>query len=283
VFLKRALWRLGSGLLPTFRYWMHTEVHVFGLAIAASVLLSFYPFLIVMISLCRYALRWPQAEGAIYFALRDYFPGEVGDFLVRNLWVSVRSPVEFLSILLLLFTANGIFEPLEVALNRAWGVATDRSFWRNQIISLGLIFACGALAMISIVLTAFNRDILPAQFGILGAASELARVAVYKAAAIPISVLTLLLVFWLLPNRRIPIRDVFPAAVVVGLALEFLKYVHLLIWPWLFAKIEREYGVFRNSVTILLWSFLASLIVLAGAEWTGRRHRGRADAAPHLN
>ena len=24
--------------------------------------------------------------------------------------------------LLLLFTANGIFEPLEVALNRAWGV-----------------------------------------------------------------------------------------------------------------------------------------------------------------
>ena len=27
--------------------------------------------------------------------------------------------------LLLLFTANGIFEPLEVALNRAWGVSEE--------------------------------------------------------------------------------------------------------------------------------------------------------------
>jgi uncharacterized BrkB/YihY/UPF0761 family membrane protein len=261
---------------------MQTEVHAFGLAIAASVLLSFYPFMIVMISLCRYALAWPEAEGAIYFALRDYFPGDVGDFLVRNLSYSVRSPVELLSLFLLLFTANGIFLPLEVALNRALGVARDRPYWRNQIVSLGLIFACGALAMISIVLTAFNRDVLPAQFGFAAAANTLVKVAIYKAAAVPISVLTLLLIFWLLPNQRVPLRDVLPGAILVGLALEVLKYIHLLVWPWLFAKIEHEYGVFRNSVTILLWSFLASMIVLAGAEWTGRRHRGRADAAPHL-
>jgi membrane protein len=262
---------------------MQTEVHVFGLAIAASVLLSFYPFLIVMISVCRYALAWPEAEGAIYFALRDYFPGEVGDFLVRNLKLSVRSPVEFLSLFLLLFTANGIFVPLEVALNRAWGAREDRSYWRNQLVSLALIFACGALAMISIILTAVNRDILPAEFGIAAAANAVVQVAVYKAAAVPISIVALLLVFWLLPNRRIPIRSVLPAAILVGLTLEALKYVHLLIWPWLFAKIEREYGVFRNSVTILLWNFLASMIVLAGAEWTGRHHRGRLDAAPQLS
>jgi uncharacterized BrkB/YihY/UPF0761 family membrane protein len=137
--------------------------------------------------------------------------------------------------------------------------------------------------MVSIVLTAFNRDILPTQFGVAAAANTVIKVAVYKAAAVPISILTLLLVFWLLPNRRIPIRDVLPAAILVGMALEILKYIHLLTWPWLFAKIEHEYGVFRNSVTIVLWSFLASMIVLGGAEWTGRHHRGRAGAAPHLD
>ena len=53
--------------------------------------------------------------------------------------------VRITSIILLLFTANGIFEPLEVALNRAWGVTRIRSCFRNQLVSLGLAFACGAV------------------------------------------------------------------------------------------------------------------------------------------
>jgi len=62
--------------------------------------------------------------------------------------VASRGPFQLVSILLLLFTANGIFEPLEVALNRAWNTV-NRSYLKNQIVSLGLIFACGTLAMIS--------------------------------------------------------------------------------------------------------------------------------------
>jgi membrane protein/epoxyqueuosine reductase len=37
------------------------------------------------------------------------------------------------------------------------------------------------------------------------------------------------------------------------------------------AKISAEYGVFQHSATIVLWSFMASMIVLAGAEWSARR------------
>ena len=66
--------------------------------------------------------------------------------------------MKFGSVFLLFFTANGIFIPLEVALNRAWGVTKNRTFLKNQIVSLGLIFACGALVLISTVLTAVNRE-----------------------------------------------------------------------------------------------------------------------------
>jgi predicted membrane metal-binding protein len=47
---------------PTLRYWMETEVHVYAFSIAANVLLSFFPFLIIIVSLCRYALEGPAAE-----------------------------------------------------------------------------------------------------------------------------------------------------------------------------------------------------------------------------
>ena len=93
-----------------------------------ATLLAFYPFLMVMLSFCRDVLHWPAAQQAIYLALGDFFAGEPGEFLVRNLQPYLVPQLHLASMFLLLFTANGIFEPLEVALNRAWGVAENRSY-----------------------------------------------------------------------------------------------------------------------------------------------------------
>jgi len=92
----------------------------------------------------------------------------------------------------------------------------------------------------------------------------------FKLAAIPISILALFLVYWLLPNRRVPPLRVAPVAILVGLGIELLKYINLLIWPLLKDKLQKEYGPFYISVTIVLFSFIASMIVLAGAEWAAR-------------
>ena len=150
---------------------MRTEVHVHALAVSASVLLSFFPFMIVMISLCRYGFRWPAAVNAIFIALNDYFPGELGGFLKRNLVAVVesRGPMQITSILLLLVTANGIFRPMEVALNGVWGVKQNRSYFKNQLLSLGLIFLCGGLALLSFILTALNQTYLGRSLGFTAA------------------------------------------------------------------------------------------------------------------
>jgi uncharacterized BrkB/YihY/UPF0761 family membrane protein len=254
---------------PTAQYCMQTEVHVFALSISASVLLSVFPFLIVMMSLCKYGLHWPAGVQALDLALNDFFPGEIGEFIRRNLMAVVqgRGPFQITSLILLLFTANGVFEPLEVALNRAWGVPRNRSYWRNQLVSLGLIFLCGGLTLMSFVLTAMNRQIVstwipvPAFLGLL----------LFKIAAVPISILALVFMYWLLPNRKIAPARMIPVAILVGLALELLKYINLLTWPFLKAKLQKEYGPFYISVSIILWSFVSAMIVLAGADWSARR------------
>ncbi|MBI4876452.1 MAG: YihY/virulence factor BrkB family protein [Acidobacteria bacterium] len=252
---------------------METEAHVFAFSIAVSVLLSFYPFLLVMLSLCHDVLKWKAAEEAVYFALRDFFPEKLGDFIANNLRVSVasRGPFRPVSVLLLLFTANGIFEPLEVALNRAWNTA-NRSYFRNQLLSLGMIFACGTLAMISATFTALNRDFLT-NMGYEGTIFSVLSVAFFKMAAVPVAMAILFLIYWLLPNVRVSAAKIVPAAIFVGLILEVLKYINVLSWPWLRLKLNREYGPFYYSVSIVLWSFLAAMIVLAGAEWSARSAR----------
>ena len=253
---------------PTARYLLETEAHVYALAVSASVLLSFYPFVIVMLSFCRNILHWKAAEAAIFLALDDFLPGDIGEFVRRNL--PGRGTLQITSMILLLFTANGVFEPLEVALNRAWGVTKNRPYWKNQLVALGMIFACGGLALLSFLLTALNTTWM-ADWGVSHAAIQnWINMLFFKLAALPISILALFLVYWLLPNRKVDPVRVAPVAILVGLILEALKYINLLLFPLLREKLQREYGVFRNSVTILLWSFVASLVVLAGAEWSAR-------------
>lgn len=254
---------------PTFQYLMETEAHVYALAMSASVLLSFYPFLVVMLSFCHNVLRWRAAEAAIYLAINDSLPGELGAFIQNN--PPPRGSVQYLSMFLLLFTANGVFEPLEVALNRAWGVTVNRSYLRNQVVALGMIFACGGLALASLMLTALNQGWLAEWTGLQGPVLTWVKLLFFKVVALPLSILALFLVYWLLPNRKIEPIQVAPVAILVGLTLEAMKYVNLLVFPLLGAKLKREYGVFEHSAMILIWSFVASLVVLAGAEWSARR------------
>lgn len=257
---------------PTFRFWMETEVHVFAFSIAANVLLSFFPFLIVMVSLCKYVLGWQAAVDAIYFALRDMFPGQWSDWLIRNLnfIVAKRGPFQVVSVLVLFFTANGVFEPLEVALNRVWRVKTNRSFLRNQLLSLGLIFACGGLILLSLILTALNREALAKLSPAGDPFSKLVSTVVFRFAALMVGMLVLFLIYWVLPNTKIAWRRVVPVAIFVGMAVEALKFLTLLFWKQIDEKFYSEYGPFEYSAILVFWSFLASMLVLGGAEWAAR-------------
>jgi membrane protein len=252
---------------------MQTEAHVYALAISASVLLAFYPFLVVMMSFCHNILHWRAAEQAIYLALNDFFARDAGEFLARNLSPWSVGKVGVTSMFLLLFTANAIFEPLEVALNRVWGVTENRSYLKNQLVSLGLALVCGGLALVSLMLTALNSQWLADSMGSHAALEVWLKLLLFKLAALPLSILSLFLVYWLLPNRKIRPARVAPVAIAVGFLLEGLKYVNLLVWPLLKNKLQHEYNIFKYSVTILLWSFVASMIVLAGAEIAARRDR----------
>jgi uncharacterized BrkB/YihY/UPF0761 family membrane protein len=256
------------GLRPTLRYLSRTEVHVFGFSIAASVLLSLMPLLNVMKSLCHYVFKWQAAEMAITFGISQYFPKNLADMIGTGLLRPKRFSV--VSMILLLFTANGIFEPLEVALNRAWGVTKDRSYLKNQILSFGLVLLCGALALASFLLTAMNNQWLEGMFGTQPPVLKLIEIIFFRALAIPILMLALFLTYWLLPNCRVPVRRIATTSCIIGFALTLLQYSVILSWKWIIAKMQNDYTPFEHSASIILFSALASMILLAGAEWSAR-------------
>jgi uncharacterized BrkB/YihY/UPF0761 family membrane protein len=258
-----------KSIWPSLRFLLQTEVHVYSFAVAANVLISFFPFLVAMLLLCTYVLHWKAAVDVIFHTINDYFPQGFGVDFRSALIASSAHRFSWLSVGLLLFTSNGIFIPLEVALNRIWHVKENRSFLKNQIVSLGLIFGCGALVLASISFTALNVQFLTTRFGSSYLSATL-QSAILRASALPMTIVLIFVVYWALPNSKIPIRRVIPASIAVAILLEILKYVNVITWPWLRAKLRSDVPPFVQSISIILWSFMGTMILLAGAEWSAR-------------
>jgi YihY family inner membrane protein len=172
-------------------------------------------------------------------------------------------------------TSSGIFLPLEVALNRIWRFQSNRSYLGNQLISVGLAFACGVLALLSIALTA--GPVASMEFLLRGYGTGLVRLVGFlmmKVFAIAASIAIFFLIYWLLPNGKVPARAVLPAAIITGLLSEALKYAYIMALPWL--NFQEVYGPFALSVSMMFWAFLSGLLLLAGANLSAEEHLQRA-------
>lgn len=261
-----------SLVLSTFKYLLRTEVHTFAFSVAANAILSFFPFVVLLMTLIRRVFHSRVMYDVVLQLLRDYLPAGQ-DFVIRNLnaMVNSRQRVQFASLIILLITSSGVFLPLEVALNRIWRFENNRSYLGNQLISLGLAFACGVLALISIALSAGPVAFM--EFLLRGYGTGFVRIVGFllmKIFAIAASIAIFFLIYWLLPNGKVPARAVLPAAIIMGLLSEALKYAYILALPWL--NFQEVYGPFALSVSMMFWAFLSGLLLLAGANLSAEEH-----------
>lgn len=258
-------------VFSTVRYLSRTEVHTFAFSVAANAILSFFPFVLLLMNLALRVFRSPAMYNVIKELLRDYLPAGQ-DFVIRNLsaLASARNRVQVASLAILLVTSTGVFLPLEVALNRVWRFPNNRSYLGNQLISLGLAFACGILALISIALSAGNVVLL--HFLAFGHDFFLVRVLGFLTAKVFATIASMaifFLIYWALPNGKVPARAVMPAAVLMGLLSEVLKYSYFWALPRL--NFQEVYGPFALSASMMFWAFLLGLLLLTGAHLSAEK------------
>ena len=270
VVLRDGFWAQMAALA---RYMMRTEVHTYAFSVAANVILSLFPFIVLLLTITRTVFHSRSMEAVVSDMMKTFLP--VGqDFVMRNmqLLTNPRKGTEAFSLVMLLITSTGVFLPLEVALNSVWGVKKNRSYLHNQAVSLGLAFAVGVLAIASAASTAGQQTILSWVF--LGHTGNVAfRFMSYgflRFSAGFASILLFFLIYWILPYRKVPARAVLPTAIVVGLLWELAKHLYIRALPWL--DFKSVYGPFYISVGLMMWAFLSGLLVLAGAHFSATRY-----------
>jgi YihY family inner membrane protein len=253
--------------VPTLRYLLKTEAHTFAFSVAANAILSFFPFMVLIVWLIRNVFHSSNMQDVVVQLLRDHLPA--GQDLVTNSLTKLvrsRQRIRWASVLILLITSTGVFVPLEVALNQIWGFTKNRSYLGNQIISLLLSFSCGILALASVGAAAGNRAIL--NFMLFGHNDNIVfrilTAVALKLFATLASIAIFFLIYWALPNGPVPAKSVLPAAIAMGVIWEVSKYAYIKALPWL--DFQEAYGLFSISVTLMFWAFLSGLMLLAGAH-----------------
>jgi membrane protein len=272
--------RLRRSCASVIRYLLDSEVHTYAFSVAANAIISFIPFIVLLYTLSLSVFHSNAMVGVVNEVVRYYLPSTT----TRQDWISSslesvavlssRHGVQILSLVMILISCTGIFLPLEVALNQAWGVTKSRNYVMNQLVAFGLAILMVALAVGSILLSAWQRQVLAFIFfhhtdnfvyqGIgylwLSLCTGLA------------SILFFFSIYWLLPNRRIPAGQVLRTAVITGIVWLAAKYIFVAVLPYL--DLKALYGPFYVSVGLLFWAYVSGLILFAGAQFSARRLNG---------
>ena len=259
----------GSLIVSLAKYLTRTEVHTYAFSVAANAILSLFPFIVMMYTVSRRVFHSRSMEDVVGNMVRYFLPtGQ--DFVVRNmsLVANAGSGVRVAAVIMLLVSSSGIFLPLEVALNHVWGVTENRSYLKNQLLSTGLALIVGALALASVAVTTFQHALLSLIFfgHIDNAVFRFIAQWLLQVSAAFLSVTLFFFVYWILPNRRLPVRAVLPSALVTGLLWELAKLLYIAVLPWL--DFRAVYGPFATSVGLMMWAFLTGLLLLAGAHYS---------------
>jgi len=260
------------------QYLLDSEVHTFAFSVAANAILSFIPFIILLYTLALSVFK-SQAMAAVISEMVNYFlPSTAREgFFTVNFMKVVPHHVQIFSLVMILISCTGIFLPLEVALNQAWGVTKSRNYLLNQTVAFGLALLMVALGLLAIFLNAGQQELLAFLFfhhvdNWPFKAISFLWLAVSTGAA---CILFFFSIYWILPNCKVPWRPVMRSSVVTGIVWLAAKSIFVAVLPHL--DLKALYGPLYVSVGLLIWAYVSGLILFAGAQFSVARLGARHD------
>jgi membrane protein len=265
------------GLLKrTFQEWLGDKTPQLGAALAYYTVFSLAPLILVLLAIVGVIFRddpagaWNKiTQQMIYFL----DPSVVQ--VVQNIAQKASEPgkstiATIIGVALAIFGASGVFGQLQDALNTIWGVKAKPGggiwgFLRNRFLSFAMVAGVCFLLLVSLtlesLLKAFShyvQSVLPG--GIVVA------LAVYLIFDFAVVVLLFAMIFKFLPDVQIQWRDVWIGAVMTAILFGIGKW--LLGFYLGSGAAGSAYGAASSLITLLLWVYYSSQILLFGAEFT---------------
>jgi membrane protein len=182
--------------------------------------------------------------------------------------IESRGTITIVSFAFLLWGALGIFSALSTGISRVFENAPRRPFWQDKLVGLLLMATTGLLAIASVVIGIVTGILQEAAGGVLADLPGGGTVVWLIGLLAPI--LMIFLAFWVIykvvPNRPVRWGEVLPGAAVAALLWTVLRFT----FTWYATSVadyDSTFGPLATGITLLVFLYFASVIVLLGAEF----------------
>jgi membrane protein len=271
-FLGKAL----SLLKQTFQEWLQDKAPQLGAALAYYTVFSLAPLILVLLSIVGVVFREDPAGAWTKITQQmSYFLDPSAVEVVQSIAQKASQPgkstiATIVGIALALFGASGVFGQLQDALNTIWGVKAKpgRGIWgflRNRFLSFAMVGGICFLLLVSLAIEALLKGFSYYVQSLLPGGIVIA-LAVYLVFDFTVVVLLFAMIFKFLPDVKIQWRDVWIGAVITAILFGIGKW--LLGFYLGSGAAGSAYGAASSLITLLLWVYYSSQILLFGAEFT---------------
>lgn len=247
-----------------------TKVTEAAAAIAYYAILSFFPFILLLIALNSAFIQSVEAQTQILQWANDYLPGSQ-QIVMANIQhlIKASETVGYVGTIILLWSATLVFAGFAQNINMAWPTANSRHFLVDRLIGLLTISVVIIFLIIVLVSTAII-DAVPRLFPgffttFIVRANRFQHLFVQFMPVLTIFAL-LILFYKYIPNCKVFWREAIVASSFSGVAMLVTKSAFV----WYITRGPNSYSLVYGSlgtvVAFMLWIYLSSCIILIGGH-----------------
>ena len=263
-------------LKQTFNEWLQDKAPQLGAALAYYTVFSLAPLILVLLAIVGVIFRDdPQGAWDRITQQMSYFLDQSAVQVVQDIAQKASQPgkstsATIIGVGLAIFGATGVFGQLQDALNTIWGVKAKPgvgiwAFLRARFLSFAMVAGVCFLLLVSLTIEALLKGFSHYIQSVLPGGMVIA-LTVYFIFDFAVVVLLFAMIFKFLPDVEIQWRDVWIGAMLTAILFGIGKW---LLGLYLGSGAAGSaYGAASSLITLLLWVYYSSQILLFGAEFT---------------
>jgi membrane protein len=281
-FPKGRLARWWAYTRELFRRFGEDQAPAFAASLSFFGILSLVPVLLIALAALGYMIQDPQeAARELQNIVQQMLPGaqakQAAATLMRDVQLAqqaeelmrARGVAGVVGLLSLLWAALQIFVNGATSMNAAWSVEETRSWLKQRLVALGLLFGAGALFLFSLLPSSGPDAVRRLNIPWLGLPERVPWSVdlAFALLAVAINVAMFTLIYRFLPNARVTWRQALVGGVFMGVLWELAKQGFSLYLAH-FGNYNKMYGSLGGLMILILWIYYTSMLLLLGAELT---------------
>ena len=262
-------------LNQVIREFISDNVLKYSASLAYYTIFSLIPMLVIIISIFGLVFGKESIEGQIYIQLKNLIGSnatiQIQESIKEIHFSGQSTTAAFISSIVLLIGATGIFAEIQDSLNKIWGlrIKSKKVWWKlilDRLVSFSLILSVGFIMMVSLTINAIVVSIGQKITNLVSNSTVQTFPFVENTISFIASFFLFAFIFKVLPDAKIKWKDVSVGAFITTILFSAGKIaIGFYLGKSNFANI---YGAGSSIMIILVWTYYSSMILYLGAEFT---------------